>query len=63
MEPSSLDKLIRGIWEQLHGSLSFDLKDVVSLRSSYCDFLQPPILIDDGRLTSGMRLGKSAFLA
>jgi hypothetical protein len=30
MEPSSLDKLIKGIWEQIHGSLSFDLKDVVS---------------------------------
>ena len=29
MEPSSLDKLIRGIWEQIHGSLSFDLKHVV----------------------------------
>lgn len=31
MEPSSLDKLVRGIWEQIHGSLSFDLKHVVSL--------------------------------
>lgn len=30
MEPSSLDKLVRGIWEQIHGSLSFDLKHVVS---------------------------------
>lgn len=30
MEPASIDKLIRGIWEQIHGSLSFDLKNVVS---------------------------------
>jgi ATP-dependent RNA helicase DDX49/DBP8 len=31
MEPSTLEKLIRGIWEQIHGSLSFDLRHVVSI--------------------------------
>ena len=32
-EASSLQKLIRGTWEQIHGSLSFDLKHVVSALS------------------------------
>ncbi|KAG8163697.1 hypothetical protein KVR01_006994 [Diaporthe batatas] len=35
LQPSTLDKLIRGIWEQLHGSLSLDpqnLLDQVQLR-------------------------------
>lgn len=36
LQPSTLDKLIRGIWEQVHGSLSLDpqnLLDQVQLRS------------------------------
>lgn len=35
LQPSTLDKLIRGIWEQIHGSLSLDpqnLLDQVQLR-------------------------------
>jgi hypothetical protein len=30
MEPSGVQKLLRGIWDQIYGNLSFDLRHVVS---------------------------------
>lgn len=52
MQPSTLDRLIIGIWEQIHGSISFDPQIVVSSHAAAQQLLwmaarrcfQPPFL-------------------
>lgn len=55
MEPSSTDKLIRGIWEQIHGSLSFDLRHMVSISASVAGVSTHLFLLDQQQV-NGLRL-------